>query len=63
MSDQRHQLPGHGTMEDYTTPFLIVAGILCWMGLVVMWVLFGILGATLSAVAADRIIPRPEKTD
>ena len=50
-------------MEDYTTPFLIVAGILCWMGLVVMWVLFGILGATLSAVAADRIIPRPEKTD
>ncbi len=63
MSDERHQLPGHGSMEDYTMPFLIVAGVLCWIALVVIWVIFGIVGAAISAFAVDRVIPNPPETD
>lgn len=59
MSDNRPNLPGHGQpVEDYTVPFLIVAGVLCWIALVVIWALWGLLGATISAVAADKIIGR-----
>jgi hypothetical protein len=59
MHHERPNLPGHGQpVEDYTVPFLIVAGVLCWIVLVVIWAIWGILGATISAVAADRIMTR-----
>jgi hypothetical protein len=59
MHHERPNLPGHGQpVEDYTVPFLIVAGVLCWIVLVVIWAIWGILGATISAVAADKIMTR-----
>lgn len=57
MADKRPNLPGHGQpVEDYTVPFLIVAGVLCWIGLFVVWVIWGLLGALVTAFAADKVI-------
>lgn len=56
--DERPNLPGHGQpVEDYTVPFLIVAGILTWIALVFIWAFWGMLGAVLGAFAADRAMP------
>lgn len=56
--DNRPNLPGHGQpVEDFTVPFLIVSGVLCWIGLVVIWAIWGMVGAVLGAFAADRMIP------
>ena len=56
--DHRPNLPGHGTMEDYTTPFLVVFGVILWIGLVVIWGLYELLGAVLSAYLIERSLVR-----
>ena len=57
--DERPNPPGHGQpVEDYTIPFLVVSGVLLWIGLVVVWAIWGMIGAVLGAFALDRIIPQ-----
>ena len=57
--NDRRNLPGHGQpVEDFTVPFLVVSGVLCWIALVFIWAIWGLVGAFLSAFAADRVIPR-----
>ena len=54
---KRPDLPGHlQPVEDYTTPFLIVFGVLVWIALVATWAGFGMLGAIAGAFLADRAI-------
>ncbi len=57
-SDGRRPLPGDGHLEDYTLPFLIVAGILCFVALFFVWALGGLPLAMICAVLADWLIPR-----
>ena len=56
--EDRPQLPGAGRVEDYTTPFLIVAGMLCYVALFTLWAMCGLPVALVSAVLVDRVIPR-----
>lgn len=62
--DRRHEnedrppLPGAGYLEDYTAPFLVVAGVLCFIALFTIWTLFGLPVAVLVALLADRLITR-----
>ena len=63
MQYERAPLPNHGTMENYTTLFLVVAGVLCWILLVTIWVSFGFLTATIGAFVANRLIPTRQEPD
>lgn len=56
--EERPPLPGHGTMEDYTRPFLVSAWVLVFCGLFALWAAWGFAAALLAAVAADRAILR-----
>ena len=55
-SYERPPLPGAGYMEDYTMPFLVTAGVLCFLGLFAIWALFGLPGALIAAFLANRAI-------
>ena len=57
-SEERPPLPGAGYLEDYTVPFLVVAGVLCFLALFAIWAAWGLPGAIILAVLADRAIPR-----
>ena len=54
-SDDRPPLPGAGYLEDYTTPFLIVAGMLCFVALFALWAVFGLPFTVVLAFFADRL--------
>lgn len=56
--DGRPPLPSEGHVDDYTLPFLIVAGILCFIGLVLIRTIGGMPGALICAVLAERAIRR-----
>ena len=51
----RPPLPGAGYMEDYTTPFLVVAGMLCFVGLFAVWAAFGLPFTVTLALLTDRL--------
>ena len=55
---RRPDLPGSGHMENYTLPFLVSAGVLCFVGLVVLWAVAGLPVVILCTVLADRILRR-----
>ncbi len=57
-SDERPPLPGAGYVEDYTVPFLCVAGVLCFLALFAIWAMWGLPAALIAAVLADRGIAR-----
>ena len=58
-SFERTPLPGHGRqVEDFTVPFLWVAGALTFMALVAISVVWSLPAALIIAVAVDRVIPR-----
>ncbi len=45
-------------MEDYTLPFLVCAGVLCFVGLVALWALAGMPVVILCTLLADRLLRR-----
>lgn len=45
-------------MEDYTTAFLVVAGVLCFLALFIIWATWGYPIALLTAFFANRAMPR-----
>ena len=45
-----------GVVEDYTNAFLVSAGVLMFMGLAVIWAIWGFLVAGLTSWGADRLI-------
>lgn len=56
--DERPPLPGAGTMEDYTVPFLWAAGALTFVLLFALWAVWGLAAPLLAGFAADRLMPR-----
>lgn len=56
--DGRTSLPGAGYMEDYTMPFLVVAGVLLFMALVLIWSYLGLPAVIILAALADWLLPR-----
>ncbi len=56
--ENRSDLPCAGRVEDYTTPFLVVAGVLCYIILLALWILIGFPATLVGAFLADRIITR-----
>lgn len=54
-SQERAPLPGSGYLEDYTAPFLVTAGVLCFMALITLWALFGLPFVLFAALAVDRV--------
>lgn len=54
-SDQRPPLPGAGYLEDYTAPFLVVAGMLCFVALFAVWAVFGMPFTVVLALLTDRL--------
>ncbi len=57
-SEDRPPLPGAGYMEDYTVPFLVMAGVLCFILLFVIWAAFGFAAAVGLAYLTDRFLLR-----
>lgn len=55
-SDERPPLPGAGYMEDYTLPFLVVAGVLCYIVLFALWAVFGFPFTATVALLTDRLL-------
>lgn len=60
--EDRPPLPGAGHAENYTTPFLIAAGLLCYIGLVMLWAILGLPLVVAGAVLAGRVMRRPGQT-
>lgn len=56
--DTRPPLPGAGTMENYTTPFLVVFGVILFVILLGVKATYGLPAALLLAIVSDRIIGR-----
>ena len=54
-SNQRPPLPGAGYLEDYTGPFLVVAGMLCFVALFAIWAVFGLPFTIVVAILTDRV--------
>ena len=52
----RPPLPGHGLVENYTMPFLVVSGVLFYITLVTLWANFGLAIAVIVAALSDRAI-------
>ncbi len=55
-SEDRPPLPGDGYLEDYTIPFLVMAGILTFILLFVIWAAWGFAAAVGLSVLADRFL-------
>ncbi len=55
-SGKRHA--GTGYVEDYTTPFLVTAGVLCFVALYAIWSLLGYPVAVGSALLTERFLLR-----
>ena len=45
-----------GRVEDFTTPFLVSAGVLVFMVLCTIWAIWGFIMASLISWGADRLI-------
>ena len=45
-----------GTVEDYTKPFFVAAGVLLFMFLAVIWAIWGLIAALFSGWTMDRLI-------
>jgi len=63
MSTRRHNedrppLPGAGYVEDYTLPFLVAAGVLCFILLFAIWAAWGIVPVLAFSILAERLIPQ-----
>ena len=58
-SDDRPPLPGAGYLEDYTLPFLCVAGVLCFVALFAVWAVFGLPFTIVLALLTERFFLRP----
>jgi len=56
---KRPPLPCAGYMENYTVPFLVVSAVLCYLLLLILWVIFGLPFTLIAAFIVDRFIPRP----
>ncbi len=56
--EDRPPLPGAGRMEDYTVPFLIAAGVLCFVILFAIWAAWGLPVALLLAFLANKALPK-----
>ena len=56
--DTRPPLPGAGYVENYTTPFLVVSAVLCYIALLALWIAFGLPAALIAALVADRVLPK-----
>lgn len=54
--ESRPPLPGAGTLPDYTTPFLVIASVLTFLGLIFLWAVWGYPVALLVAFVADRAL-------
>jgi len=52
----RPPLPGAGYVEDFTTPFLVVTGVLTFFILCTIWAVAGWPMAVLTAFAVDRLL-------
>ena len=57
-SDSRPPLPGAGQLDDYTDAFLVVAGVLVFITLFVIWASAGMPVAVMLAYLADRVLLR-----
>jgi len=57
-SASRPPLPNAGVVEDFTAPFLVTAGVLCFVGLFAVWAWFGLPFAIVLAWMADRLVLR-----
>ena len=57
-SHERAPLPGAGYVEDYTTPFLVVAGVLCFLFLFALWAAWGLGAPLVFGFLADRLMPQ-----
>ena len=57
-TEDRPPLPGAGYMEDYTMPFLVMAGVLCLMLLFAIWAAWGFPVAIGLAWLTDRMLLR-----
>jgi len=57
-SDSRPPLPGAGQLEDYTTAFLVVFGLLIFIALFSVWARFGLPFTVVLALMADRFLLR-----
>ncbi len=49
-----HTQPGVTAVENYTVPFLVTAGVLCFVILFYLWAYYGMLATILLAWAVDR---------
>lgn len=56
--EDRLDLPCAGHVENYTIPFLIVAGVLCYIGLLTLWIMVGLPATLVGAYLADRMVTR-----
>jgi hypothetical protein len=56
--EDRAPLPGAGYLEDYTGPFLVVAGVLCFIVLFALWAAWGLPVVIVLSVLADRLLLR-----
>lgn len=56
--EERPPLPGAGYMEDYTVPFLWMAGLLTFIALFALWAAWGLPVALACAWVANHLIGR-----
>ena len=55
-SGDRPPLPNAGYVEDFTVPFLVAAGVLCFVVLFALWSVAGLPAMLILAFLADRVI-------
>ncbi len=52
-ADTRPPLPCEGRAEDYTAAFLVVAGLLCFLVLMMLWARWGMPATMICAALAE----------
>ncbi|WP_172295964.1 hypothetical protein [Pseudoruegeria sp. HB172150] len=57
-SDTRPPLPGNGILPDYSLPFFVTSGVLCFFALVALWAAYGMPLVLIAATAADWLLRR-----
>jgi hypothetical protein len=56
--EDRPPLPGAGRMENYTGPFLVVAGVLCFVMLFALWAAWGLPAVLALAALVNWALPK-----
>jgi len=51
-------MPGAGRVEDYTVPFLVAAGVLCFVALFAIWAVWGLPVVLVLAFLANKALPK-----